>query len=223
MFSKRVMAASSAVTLTLIGLVVLRASIPAPGGVIFGCFNTVTGDFRVIDNATTICKPSEKQITWSQTGPQGPIGPVGPQGPQGLVGPQGPQGLVGPTGPQGPSDAWSSFVENFTIPTDQRFHEIPNLRLTLPGGTFFVTAVMDVLRADNTVGPVTIVACDLIGIDNQRAHFVVEGPSQMPLQGIARGGTVSVECALNPFGQGFTPSKVENVSLVAIQVGTLHN
>jgi len=73
------------------------------GGVISGCYGK-NGDLRVIDPATSSCKPGETALQWSQTGPAGPPGPQGPTGPtgaQGPVGPQGPQGAEGAPGSQG--------------------------------------------------------------------------------------------------------------------------
>ena len=60
---------------------------------------------RIIDSTVTTCGQNETAVTWSSTGPQGPMGLSGPQGPQGLQGSQGvsgPQGPAGPQGPQGP-------------------------------------------------------------------------------------------------------------------------
>ena len=82
------------------------------GGVINGCYKSQNGQLRLIDPATDSCHPSEKAISWNQTGPQGPKGdkgdpgppgPAGPQGPAGATGPAGPAGPAGPQGPQGPA------------------------------------------------------------------------------------------------------------------------
>jgi hypothetical protein len=95
MCSKRFLTASAVVVVALAGVLLVRASIPAPNGVIYGCYNNNNGTLSVINNAVATCKSNETQLTWSQTGPQGPIGP---QGPQGATGPQGPQGVQGPAG-----------------------------------------------------------------------------------------------------------------------------
>lgn len=53
------------------------------------------------------CSGLREQVSWSQTGPEGPPGQAGPAGPQGEGGPagppgeQGPQGDLGPAGPKG--------------------------------------------------------------------------------------------------------------------------
>jgi len=79
------------------------AAIPGANGVITGCYTTSNGQLRVIDaERGEACRTNERQLTWSQTGPQGEPGPQGPQGLQGEPGAQGPQGLQGEPGPQGP-------------------------------------------------------------------------------------------------------------------------
>jgi Collagen triple helix repeat (20 copies) len=84
------------------------------GGVISGCYKAQNGQLRVIDLATGRCLPSEKSISWNQTGPQGPPGPTGargPTGPQGQNGDRGPTGLTGAkgaTGAKGPTGATGS-------------------------------------------------------------------------------------------------------------------
>lgn len=55
---------------------------------------------NIIDPATGTPGGGQVEVTWSQTGPQGPIGPQGPQGATG------PQGAAGPPAPVGP--VWSN-------------------------------------------------------------------------------------------------------------------
>ena len=72
------------------------ASIPAPTGVINGCYNPTSSYVRVVDTAVgQTCTTAEKALNWNQTGPQGPAGATGPQGPAGPTGPQGPAGPAG--------------------------------------------------------------------------------------------------------------------------------
>src|SRR3954451_2793988 len=91
----------------LAGGAVALAAIPDSSGEIHGCYQKNVGNLRVIDPSDgDKCPPPEIALTWSQTGPQGQVGPVGPQGPKGdtgATGPQGPKGDTGATGPQGPA------------------------------------------------------------------------------------------------------------------------
>ncbi len=104
MFHKRTWAASAAVLgLAVFSVLGLRATIPAPSGVIYGCYSTSSGALRVIDNSVSSCKAYEIPLHWNQVGPMGPMGPQGVQGPAGPQGPPGMQGPVGPTGPAGPA------------------------------------------------------------------------------------------------------------------------
>jgi hypothetical protein len=43
MFNRRFLTASTIVTMTLPGVVLIRASIPAPGGVIYDCYDAANG------------------------------------------------------------------------------------------------------------------------------------------------------------------------------------
>ncbi len=60
------------------------ASIPAPNGVINGCYQTASGKLRVIDSAAT-CRADETALNWNQMGTQGPAGPQGPAGAPGTA------------------------------------------------------------------------------------------------------------------------------------------
>lgn len=79
-----------------------QASIPAPDGTIYGCYNNLTGRLSVINGPSQTCLgPIETPLNWNQTGPQGPAGPQGPQGATGATGLQGPAGAPGVQGPPG--------------------------------------------------------------------------------------------------------------------------
>jgi hypothetical protein len=95
----------------LLGLIATSAwahspSPPPVPSVISACYNTHSGELRIVDGASD-CRRGERLLTWNRdggtgpAGPQGPQGPAGPQGPQGPAGPQGPQGIQGPQGPAG--------------------------------------------------------------------------------------------------------------------------
>lgn len=59
------------------------------------------------------CFGRDKQIEWSQIGPQGPQGAQGAQGAQGTQGPQGSQGPQGARGPQGSAGTGNVQVAPF--------------------------------------------------------------------------------------------------------------
>ncbi len=55
MRNKRFLTASAAIVMSvLIGVVLTYATIPAPNGVIYGCYDK-SGSIRVIDNSVTTC------------------------------------------------------------------------------------------------------------------------------------------------------------------------
>lgn len=105
-FRRVALAVSAVVVVAIAGGVTYAVADIGGGGVINGCYKAQNGQLRLIDPATDQCLPSEKPISWNQTGTQGPPGPTGPAGPKGSTGPQGPagpQGLKGATGPAGPA------------------------------------------------------------------------------------------------------------------------
>lgn len=74
------LAAGVVVATALVGGVAY-AVIPSPSGVISGCYDKINGQLRIIDASTgATCRPSEKALSWSQTGPQGLQGPQGAPG-----------------------------------------------------------------------------------------------------------------------------------------------
>jgi hypothetical protein len=75
------------VALLVVGLLLVAgggvayATIPGASGIISGCYDTKTGDLRVIDaEAGETCEGKESSLDWNQTGPQGEQGPPGPAG-----------------------------------------------------------------------------------------------------------------------------------------------
>jgi hypothetical protein len=101
-FSRVALAITAVAIVAIAGGVTYAVADIGGGGVINGCYKSQNGQLRLIDPATDHCLPSEKSISWSQTGPQGPTGPAGPQGPTGPQGPKGDTGTTGPAGPTGP-------------------------------------------------------------------------------------------------------------------------
>lgn len=82
---------------------VAYATIPDSSGVIHGCYSangakgTNGTPLNIVDSGTASCSRGQMEVTWNQTGPQGPKGDTG------ATGPQGPKGDTGDTGPQGPA------------------------------------------------------------------------------------------------------------------------
>jgi hypothetical protein len=140
MVSKRVTVLSaSVVTLLCAGVFLIHASIPAPNGVIYGCYSK-NGGLRVIDNSTSQCLPTETPLAWNQTGPQGPAGPAGTQGLIGPAGPQGAQGPIGTQGPAGPSHGYiarggSFYAINSGFP-------VTLVTMTVPAGSYVIDATV---------------------------------------------------------------------------------
>ena len=93
---------STAGVLSIIAMVlaggVAYALIPQ-GGVISACFVKATGTLRIIDAATTTCRPGEVALSWNQAGVPGVQGAEGPAGPAGADGADGADGAPGEPGP----------------------------------------------------------------------------------------------------------------------------
>jgi hypothetical protein len=74
-------------------------------GVIDGCYTNaeISGSHVfVLQDQGTACPKGTTALSWNQTGPAGPAGPMGATGPAGPAGPMGAPGPTGPAGPQGP-------------------------------------------------------------------------------------------------------------------------
>lgn len=69
------MSVASALALSMVMVVgaVAFGSIPGSGGIINGCYSSVTGHVRIIDSAAT-CLTTEVSLNWSQSGVAGPPG-----------------------------------------------------------------------------------------------------------------------------------------------------
>ena len=82
---------------------IATAAIPDSDGVIHACYDTTSGQVRIVDpetNSPKGCGKNEIALDWNHQGPKGNQGDVRPQGPDGPTGPTGP---TGPAGPQGPA------------------------------------------------------------------------------------------------------------------------
>ena len=102
------------------------------GGVIHGCYKSQNGQLRLIDPAVDSCKPSEKPISWSQTGPQGPKGDKGDKGDPGPPGPKGDKGDPGPQGQPGPGAIVAS-VSTFGYLSTGSSPEVTSVTHVAPG------------------------------------------------------------------------------------------
>ena len=193
------------------------AAIPT-GGVISSCYTKSGGALRIVDATTTACKSGETSLAWNQTGPQGATGPHGLQGPQGatgatgLQGPQGPTGatgLTGATGATGPAGTSAVYkVGGNTLEPGQSTGSGP-LSLTVPAGTYAVSAVAQVYNVDPD--PQTAV-CTLLG--NQFGERVMETSGNVALLGTFTGpGNITLTCS------GFNIVMESNSMIVAVKVG----
>jgi hypothetical protein len=65
------------ITVGAIGGAVAFASIPDDQQVIHGCYKKANGQLRLIDPDLSRCRPSERPISWNQSGPAAPAGIAG--------------------------------------------------------------------------------------------------------------------------------------------------
>ncbi len=119
----------------------------AADNIIYGCYKKVNGQLRIVKDPGQ-CRPAEVSIFWNQVGPQGPPGPQGPQGPPGSQGPPGPQGPEGPPGPPGTGNMF--IVRQGTTPVVLNNTEVQVLSLTVPAGSYAISAKVSVTNADTT-------------------------------------------------------------------------
>lgn len=155
------------------------AAIPDEGGMFTGCYHQQTGALRVIDaGAGAGCDPSEQQISWSQTGPQGA---PGAQGPQGEAGPQGHPGMSGYT--------YVSARSEFT-PAARKFVMTlcPAGLTALGGGGYIFPTLADPNR---NAAPIALTASEPIF-----RQFHTKGPDDID-------GWSVVAQAMNPYPQNW--------------------
>jgi hypothetical protein len=134
------------ISVSTIGLVfcgvALYASIPAPGGVINGCYKKSGGTLRIVDSGIESCNSNEIPVNWNQIGPQGAAGAPGAAGPSGPVGPQ---GSVGPQGPAGVIPAYFNRDDSlYFLNTTGIVNS-----LTVPAGTYLITGHETVYGSDD--------------------------------------------------------------------------
>lgn len=138
MTKRTLMSLASPAALGTIAAVLVRATIPAPSGVIYACYNKSGGSIRVIDNAVTNCSANETQLMWNVTGPMGPAGPAGPVGPTGPAGSAGATGATGPVGLPGPSHVYLAAKSTAAFLNVSSESNVATL--TLAAGTYVLAA-----------------------------------------------------------------------------------
>ena len=150
MLSRRIWVPVAVAGLMTAGVILVRATIPDPTGVIYGCYSK-SGGLRVIDNAVAACNPNETQLTWNQTGPAGPIGPIGPAGPQGATGAA---GATGPAGPAGPSHAYYvKYRGGPQIISNGGADSENEATLNLPPGSYVIDGKAELANRDASLIP----------------------------------------------------------------------
>jgi hypothetical protein len=156
-----------------IGVGVTAFAIPADTTV-RACVANNTGAVRIV-GASAACYSNEHLVTWSITGPPGPIGPQGPTGPQGATGsqgptgaagspgPAGPQGLIGPIGPSGVSNAF--VADGVGVSVDNPGVAVASK--VVPAGNYVMFGSAIVFNQD---GDLQLAQCDfgsIVGFDQQ--------------------------------------------------------
>lgn len=117
------------------------ATIPDSNGIYTACMLKGVGTLRLIDpslptgNLMSHCTSLETQLSWGKTGPPGA---QGAQGPQGVQGPPGPAG--------GSSDVYTSHDDRI-VPAGNTDTVV---YLTLPAGTYALSANVTAIPADPT-------------------------------------------------------------------------
>jgi len=157
--TRRARLVAAAALLALVAAGIAYASIPDSNGVIQGCY-AKDGSLRVIDtDASQSCDKKETSLNWNQTGPAGPAGPTGATGET---------GATGPPGPPGPSNAYANYGANMTI--GERL-TVTVASLTLPRGSYTLSASVDVFPTDTDDGDPTIVSCTFVSAGALNGHI----------------------------------------------------
>jgi Collagen triple helix repeat (20 copies) len=128
---------------------VAYAIIPDSAGVIHACFKADNGQLRLTN--TGACGANETSLSWNQTGPAGPPGPVGSQGPAGPPGPAGSQGPPGPTGVSGYETVSGASVLVDPGELGQAFALCPEPKVAISGG--FIETTPNVKVVASQPGP----------------------------------------------------------------------
>ena len=148
---------------------VAYAAIPGTDGLIHACYDTQSGQVRLVDPATGQpkgCGKTEKAVAWNQqgpagpTGPAGPAGPAGPQGEAGAQGEPGAQGETGPAGPAGPAGTSKGYAKGVDRADTPENIDVEVAAISLPAGQFVLTATAVAEPDSGTSGGVNVL-CEL--------------------------------------------------------------
>jgi hypothetical protein len=161
------------------------------------------------------CHRNDKQLSWNKQGPQGRPGPQGSQGPEGPQGPDGPGATVSAT------HAFSAALgSEVTLGVGT-----PVLSMTLPAGSYVLSASVTVVNVDPTPANEGLASCAFDELDSEGRS--TEGQADVP-GGAQRssisvdeaiihgGGTLTLKCtgpgtALRAFEAYFTATSVDSI------------
>ena len=166
--------------------------------VIYGCYKKVNGQLRIVKGSGQ-CRPPEVSIFWNQVGPQGPPGPEGPQG---------------PPGPPGTGNVWITHQGNPVTLTDTGAQV---LSLTVPAGTYAISAKASVANLDSAVQPAY---CALSTGDTSEVELAGGSDDIEQVISLLDAATFASQTAITLSCFTFNGSAVDGV-LAAIEVGDL--
>jgi hypothetical protein len=104
-------------------------------------------------------------------GAKGDTGQAGAAGPAGPAGPKGDTGAMGPAGPSGAVDAWASTFNDFENPVSIGSSETTVRSLTLPAGSYTLSASLTLAQGMGLAADSAPVECDWAS--SNPAEFVV--------------------------------------------------
>jgi hypothetical protein len=226
------------------------ASIPDSGGVIHGCYsangaNGTNGtELNIINRDSASCSKGQQEITWGQTGRQGPAGKDGvsvtsasldpgdancPEGGSQFTAAgasityacNGAKGDKGDTGPAGPSTAYTNYgsgIHRLAPFTTQTVASV-----TLPTGSYTLSATPFVINRD--LDNSTYVTCSFLSAGTLNGNPVLLAPRDFVGQlSIPLIGDVTITTNTAPvFLRCSTTDDVADVGgdMIATRVGTI--
>ena len=182
------------------------------GSTVKACANKKSGALRLASK----CQKSEKKVTWNTRGPQGD---------------QGEQGTAGATGAAGPSDSYVASSSGQSAISTTTFK---TLSVTVPAGSYIVTASGDLLNGDGShpAGMQVILYRDAkltanylddiwVTAPTDAGGSIGPGAASATVQGsltVTASTAISVEFS----GYSSTSETVQDPILIVTQVGALH-